>query len=112
MKQRSDADRPKRGISYIRVSTRRQALKPGNIAAQKEKCARVAQEYGSAISHEIVDPGIAGRYATGRKIRELEELIKRHHREIGFLVVEHTSRLEGSPSLDSMLKAAHQAIFP
>ncbi len=93
MKRRSQAQRPKTFVEYDRVSTRKQALKEGNIAAQQQKCARVAAERGLERIYHIVDPGISGRYATKRRIRELVEFVKKHHSRIGYLIVEHTNRL-------------------
>jgi DNA invertase Pin-like site-specific DNA recombinase len=66
----------KRAISYLRVSTARQASSGGevegySIPAQREACRRKASELGAEVVDEYVDAGASARSADRPALQNL-----------------------------------------
>ena len=87
----------KRAVSYLRVSTARQASSGGevegySIPAQRGACRRKAGELGAEVVDEYVDAGASARSADRPALQELlSRLVDKH--DIDYVIVHKVDRL-------------------
>ena len=85
-----------RAVTYLRVSTSRQAHKNGeaegySIPAQRDACARRVKELGAEVFREFTDAGASARSADRPGLQEMLRFIVDNH--ISYVVVHKLDRL-------------------
>ena len=105
---------PKRAVSYLRVSTKRQANRGGeaegfSIPAQRDANKKKAQTLGAVVVKEFVDRGESARSANRPALQEMLEYILDN--EVDFVIVHKVDRLarnrEDDTDIMRQLKAAN-----
>lgn len=105
---------PKRAISYLRVSTKRQAKRGGreegfSIPAQREANKRKAETLGAMVVKEFIDPGETGTTLRRKGLREMLAYLAEHP-DIDFVIVHKLDRLARSRAGDvEIVKALEEA---
>lgn len=87
---------PRRAVSYLRVSTKRQAERGGDaegfsIPAQRDANRKKAQAMGAFIVKEFVDRGESARSANRPELQRMLEYIREN--EVDFVIVHKIDRL-------------------
>lgn len=86
---------PKRAVSYLRVSTKRQAEKGGDegfsIPAQRDANRRKAQALGAFIIKEFADRGESARSANRPELQRMLEYVRDN--DIDYVIVHKVDRL-------------------
>ena len=90
------AERPRIAVSYVRVSTKRQAEKGGtsegfSIPAQKAANQQKAESMGAFVVKEFVDRGESAKTADRPALQEMLEYIKSH--KVDYVIVHKLDRL-------------------
>ena len=85
-----------RAVTYLRVSTSRQAHKNGeaegySIPAQRDACARKVSELGAEVVQEFTDAGASARSADRPGLQEMLRFIVDN--DISYVVVHKLDRL-------------------
>jgi DNA invertase Pin-like site-specific DNA recombinase len=104
---------PLSAVSYVRVSTTRQADKGGerdgfSIPAQREANRRQAHGLGALIAVEFVDRGLSGRTANRTELQRMLAYIREH--SVDYVIVHKLDRLARSRADDiAITQAIHEA---
>lgn len=90
------SERPRIAVSYVRVSTKRQAEKGGtdegfSIPAQKAANQQKAESMGAFVVKEFVDRGESAKTADRPALQEMLEYIKEHR--VDYVIVHKLDRL-------------------
>src|SRR5690349_3187382 len=100
-------------VLYLRVSTREQARKGGevegySIPAQRDFCIKKAQELGAVVGAEFVDPGSTGRTDNRPGLQTLLA----HLREVptSYVIVHKLDRLARDMKVHVLTWAAIEAV--
>ena len=99
----SPAERPRMAVTYIRVSTKRQAEKGGmdegfSIPAQREANQRKAESMGAYIVKEFADRGESAKTADRPALQEMLEYLMTHR--VDYVIVHKLDRLARNRSDD------------
>lgn len=99
----SPAERPRMAVTYIRVSTKRQAEKGGmdegfSIPAQREANKRKAESMGAYIVKEFTDRGESAKTADRPALQEMLEYLITHR--VDYVIVHKLDRLARNRSDD------------
>lgn len=91
-----NGEQPRAAVSYIRVSTKRQAEKGGvnegfSIPAQREANKKKAESMGAYVVEEFVDRGESAKTADRPKLQEMLEYIVTH--KVDYVIVHKLDRL-------------------
>ncbi len=105
--------RAKRAITYLRVSTRGQAKRGGevegfSIPAQREACHRKAESLDASVVEEFKDAGASAKSAERPDLKRMLEYLA--HNEVDFVIVHKLDRLARNRMDDVQILAAIQAV--
>ncbi|MFT4289494.1 recombinase family protein [Nocardioides sp.] len=97
---------PLRAVSYLRVSTNRQAQVGGepeglSIPAQREACRRRAMEMGALVAAEFVERGRSGRSLERPELKRMLDYIESS--PVNFVIVHKIDRLARNRADDAAL---------
>ena len=106
-------ERPRIAVSYVRVSTRRQAEKGGteegfSIPAQRSANAQKAESMGAFVVKEFVDRGESAKTADRPALQEMLEYIKQH--KVDYVIVHKLDRLARNRADDVEISKALQQV--
>ena len=107
------AERPRIAVSYVRVSTKRQAEKGGtsegfSIPAQKAANQQKAESMGAFVVKEFVDRGESAKTADRPALQEMLEYIKEH--KVDYVIVHKLDRLARNRADDVEISRALQQV--
>ena len=107
------AERPRIAVSYVRVSTKRQAEKGGtsegfSIPAQKAANQQKAESMGAFVVKEFVDRGESAKTADRPALQEMLEYIKQHR--VDYVIVHKLDRLARNRVDDVEISQALQQV--
>ena len=107
------AERPRIAVSYVRVSTKRQAEKGGtsegfSIPAQKAANQQKAESMGAFVVKEFVDRGESAKTADRPALQEMLEYIKSH--KVDYVIVHKLDRLARNRADDVEISRALQQV--
>lgn len=107
------ADRPRIAVSYVRVSTRRQAEKGGmsegfSIPAQRAANEQKAESMGAFVVKEFVDRGESAKTADRPALQAMLEYIKQH--KVDYVIVHKLDRLARNRADDVEISRALQQV--
>ncbi len=105
------SERPRIAVSYVRVSTMRQAEKGGtnegfSIPAQKAANQQKAESMGAFVVKEFVDRGESAKTADRPALQEILEYIKQH--KVDYVIVHKLDRLARNRADDVEITRALQ----
>jgi DNA invertase Pin-like site-specific DNA recombinase len=88
----------KRAVSYLRVSTRDQAERDGevdgySIPAQREANKSKALSMGAVVIKEFADKGASAKYANRPGLQDMLEYVKDPDNEVSYVIVHKLDRL-------------------
>ncbi|MCL2445020.1 recombinase family protein [Candidatus Saccharibacteria bacterium] len=107
----------KRAVSYLRVSTRDQAERDGeidgySIPAQREANKDKALSLGAVVVKEFSDKGASAKYANRPGLQDMLEYIKDPDNEISYVIVHKIDRLarnrEDDATISRIFRVRHQ----
>ncbi len=106
-------ERPRIAVSYVRVSTKRQAEKGGtsegfSIPAQKAANQQKAESMGAFVVKEFVDRGESAKTADRPALQEMLEYIKQH--KVDYVIVHKLDRLARNRADDVEISRAIQQV--
>jgi DNA invertase Pin-like site-specific DNA recombinase len=91
---------PKVALSYLRVSTGRQAKRGGgddegfSLPAQREANKRKAASLGAIVIKEFIDPGITAKTAIKRKdLQDMFDYIREYEGKIDYVIIHKVDRI-------------------
>ena len=107
------SERPRIAVSYVRVSTMRQAEKGGtnegfSIPAQKAANQQKAESMGAFVVKEFVDRGESAKTADRPALQEMLEYIKQH--KVDYVIVHKLDRLARNRADDVEITRALQQV--
>ena len=107
------SERPRIAVSYVRVSTMRQAEKGGtsegfSIPAQKAANQQKAESMGAFVVKEFVDRGESAKTADRPALQEMLEYIKQH--KVDYVIVHKLDRLARNRADDVEITRAIQQV--
>ena len=112
----TDSLTPKAAVSYLRVSTHRQAERGGgndegfSIPAQREANKKKAASMGAIIIKEFVDRGESARSADRPALQQMLEYINENKNRIDYVIVHKVDRLARNRGDDvDITRALHNA---
>ena len=94
----AEAVRPKRAVSYIRVSSRGQAERAGreegySLPAQREANKRKALSMGAIVVKEFADRGASAKTSARPELQEMLRYIRENAGNLDYLIVHKVDRL-------------------
>jgi site-specific DNA recombinase len=103
---------PARALSYLRVSTKEQASKGGevegySIPAQRDACVRKAETLSAAVIEEFVDAGESARSAKRPELQRMLRYITEN--QVDYLIVHKIDRLARNRADDVEISLALKA---
>ena len=90
---------PKVAISYLRVSTRKQAQRGGgddegySIPAQREANKKKAMELGAVIVKEFIDRGASAKVIDRKYMQDMLDYVRNYEGKIDFCIIHKVDRL-------------------
>lgn len=99
----------KRAVSYVRVSTRGQAERDGeidgySIPAQREANKAKALSLGAVVIKEFADKGASAKYINRPALQDMLDYVKDTENEVAFVIVHKLDRLARNREDDVMIR--------